>query len=417
MKRPMIDVARSCWCDSDELRDFGGGYLRCEACGTLVGQSGLTDDETRVRDDEADYYGKRYWLEHQVDDLGLPDIYARARQDLPDRCVHWLQALLRYRRPPAKVLEVGAGHGAYTALLRAAGYDAVGLDVSPWVARFAEETFGIPYLVGPVEGQELDSASFDVVVANDVLEHLADPFETMRRCGELLKPGGVLVIQTPEYPSGRSYDELVESEDLFLEHMGSPSHEHLYLFSRSALEQLLDRIGLGFRVFERPVFRYDMFCFASAERLRGADDNDPEGALATSAVGRLVLALVDLRESLQVSETDRSERLRVINELDKQLAIAEKDRAARLAIIEQLNVALAESEADREVRLQGLQQLDAALRASEADRQARLARIEGLEATLRVLESVLRAARPVVTRRWIADQLDAILHPRDTPSR
>jgi 2-polyprenyl-3-methyl-5-hydroxy-6-metoxy-1,4-benzoquinol methylase len=393
MARQMIDVARACWCGAESLRDFGLGYLRCTSCETLVAQSGLTDDATRVRDDDVDYYGKRYWLEHQRDELGLPDIYTRARQDLPERCVHWLKALLRYRQPPARVLEVGAGHGAYTALLAWAGYDATALDLSPWVAEFAGTRFGVRYLVGPVEEQQLEPRSFDVVVANDVLEHLARPETTIRRCAELMKPDGVLVVQTPEYPSGRSYDQLVADDDLFLEHMRAPSKEHLYLFSRRGLERLLRDVGLVEVSFEEPIYPYDMLCVASASPL-ARSSSDPSELLGTASTAPLILALVDahdaLRDSdaaLKESEADRQARLEAIEQLDAALKESEADRQAQLEAIEQLDAALKESEADRQARLEVIEQLDAALKESEADRQARLEVIEQLDAALKQSEA------------------------------
>src|SRR3954452_407585 len=101
----MDHVLRSCWCGNERLREFGAGYLLCPVCDTLINQGGLTDEETRVANDDVDFYGRRYWLEHQRDELALPDMYDRARQDLPERCVHWLETLLRYRPPPARVLE------------------------------------------------------------------------------------------------------------------------------------------------------------------------------------------------------------------------------------------------------------------------------------------------------------------------
>ena len=205
----------------------------------------LRPEETLVADDEVDYYGKRYWLEHQRDELGLPDIYERARLDLPERCVHWLKALLRYVRPPARVLEVGAGHGAYTALLQWAGYDATALDLSPWVAEFARKHFGISYLVGPVREHELAPQSFDVVVANDVLEHLADPSEDVRSWAALLKPDGLLVVQTPEFNPERSYEMLLAEGDPFLDHMQRAGTEHLYLFSRASIRAAAFGRGLG----------------------------------------------------------------------------------------------------------------------------------------------------------------------------
>ncbi len=404
MLASMADVARSCWCGSDSLEEFGADYLRCTVCETLVGQAGLADEATLVRDDDVDYYGKRYWLEHQRDALGLPDVYVRVRQDLPERCVHWLKALLRYRQPPAKVLEIGAGHGAYTALLRWAGYDATALDLSAWVADFARARFGIPYLVGPVEGQKLKRRSLDVVVANDVLEHLADPLATMRRCVELLKPGGVLVIQTPEYPGGRTYQELVAVDDLFLKHMDAAT-EHLYLFSRKGLELLLERLGVGEVSFEEPVYPYDMLCVAGAAPLRPVEA-DPSALVTTSAAGPLVLALVDAHDAWQLSESDRAERLVALERLDASLKASEDDRRARLEVIERLEGSLKASDDDRRARLEVIERLEGSLKVSEDDRRARLEVIERLEGSLKVSEDDRRARLEVIER------LDAALRDR-----
>jgi glycosyltransferase involved in cell wall biosynthesis/2-polyprenyl-3-methyl-5-hydroxy-6-metoxy-1,4-benzoquinol methylase len=353
----MVDVRRPCWCGRDDLRAFGAGYLRCAACDTLVGQVGLTDDETLVRDDDADFYGKNYWLEHQSSDLGLPDIYDRVRQDLHERCVHWLKTLLRYWPPPARVLDMGAGHGAYTALLNWAGYDAIALDLSAWVAEFAKTRFDIQYLVGSVEEQQLPRHSLDAVVANDLLEHLPDPLGTMRHCVELLRPDGVVVIQTPEFQIGRSYEELVADDDLFLQHIGRARKEHLYLFSRKSLRQLLTKVGIKHLAFEEPVYPYDMLCVASQAKLRRRDV-EPNKLLANKP---LVLALINAHDAWQLSEADRADRLTVIEALDEELKASEVDRAMRLETIEKLEADLNDAGADRDARASVIEPLDKTL--------------------------------------------------------
>jgi 2-polyprenyl-3-methyl-5-hydroxy-6-metoxy-1,4-benzoquinol methylase len=364
----MAEVARACWCGADSLREFSPDYLRCTVCETLVGQAGLTDEETHVRNDEVDYYGKRYWLEHQRDALGLPDIYARARQDLPERCVHWLKTLLGYRRPPARILEVGAGHGAYTALLRWAGYDATALDLSAWVADFARKRFGVPYIVGPIEHQKRRRRSFDVVVANDVLEHLADPQAAMRRCVELIRPDGVIVIQTPEYRPESSYEELLAGQDPFLSHMQRAATEHLYLFSRKALELLFGRLGMGEVAFEDPIYPYDMLCVASAAPLERSEGDPSELVAAAKEAGPLLLALIDAHDAWQRSERDRADRLDTIGRLDGALRESEDDRKARLTVIEELDGLLKQSEKERQAQQKVIERLEAALEQSEVAR-------------------------------------------------
>jgi 2-polyprenyl-3-methyl-5-hydroxy-6-metoxy-1,4-benzoquinol methylase len=342
-------VERVCWCGGESLAEFGGDYDRCPHCETLVARNGLTPEQTLVRDDDSDFYGKRYWLEYMRDTYGYPDIHARARQDLPERCVYWLKALLRYRRPPAKVLEVGAGHGGYTALLGWAGYDAIALDLSPWVADFARARFGIQYLVGPAEDQTIEPASLDVVIANDVVEHLPQPEVSVGRWRELLKPDGILVLQTPNYPLGRSYADLLADEDWFLEHMRK-STEHLYLFSRPALELLLARVGLPEILFEDPIFPYDLCCIASAQPLH-PESGHVDVLLSTSQTGPLALALVDAHDEAQ--------------RLGLALRRSEDDRRDKLAEIDRLSAMLAEGDADRREHLLAIERLEAAVREAE----------------------------------------------------
>src|SRR5260370_288880 len=153
-------VVRPCWCGNAELAPFSPEYLTCRRCGSLVSLCGLTPDQVQVRDDGADYYGKSYWLEHQTDELKLPSIEERAFSDLAGRCVYWLRNLLRYCLPPGRVLELACAHGGLVALMRSAGFDATGLEVSPWVVDFARETFQIPTICGPLEEQRLEAGSF-----------------------------------------------------------------------------------------------------------------------------------------------------------------------------------------------------------------------------------------------------------------
>src|SRR5205807_6303767 len=95
-----------------------------------------------------------------------------------------------------------------------------------------------------------------------VMEHLPDPVATIGHCLDLLKPDGVMVVQTPGLPEGTTYEEMVAANDYFLNHMNGLSAEHLYLFSRKAAAELFGRLGAAVR-FEPAIFaQYDMFFVA-----------------------------------------------------------------------------------------------------------------------------------------------------------
>jgi SAM-dependent methyltransferase len=279
---------RACWCGHPQLEPYSDDYRVCRACGTLVSRA----PQVEV------LYSREYWTERQTGHHGLPDIRERARLDLPERCTHWLRRLLELRLPPGRVLEVGCAHGGYVALLGWAGFEATGTEISPWMSRFAHETFGVRVLTGHVENQDFEEGSFDVIVLNDVIEHLPDPLRTMGHCAKLLAKSGFFVIQTPEYIEHLSYADLRATNDLFLKHMDRNNEEHLYLFSRRSAGVFFSRLGFPRLDFSNPVYSYDMSFAASRSPLEPNDEAAVVDALSRAPVGRLVQALLDkARES------------------------------------------------------------------------------------------------------------------------
>jgi 2-polyprenyl-3-methyl-5-hydroxy-6-metoxy-1,4-benzoquinol methylase len=294
MPEPTITSPRACWCGAAVLAAYSDDYSVCKTCGTLVTRADVRAADLTVTHDQDELYSKDYWLRRQSAKHGLPSLEQRTRTDLPERCVHWLKLLLARRLPPAKVLEIGCAHGGYVALLRWAGYDAHGTEMSPWIVNYARETFGVPVTAGPIEGQAFAPGSLDVIVLNDVIEHLTDPVATLGHCARLLKPGGFFIIQTPEYKEHLSHADILATGDIFNTHMKGKSDEHLYLFSRRSAQELFARLGFPVVACENPIFAYDLFFTASREPLPAHDEAAVAAALcAQPPTGRLVLALLD----------------------------------------------------------------------------------------------------------------------------
>ncbi len=242
----------------------------------------------------------------------------RARADLPERAVFWLSTVLRFRRPPGRMLELGCGPGAFVGILAQAGFEAEGLELSPAVVELARRHFGVTVHCGPLEEQALPSEQYCGVSAFDVLEHLPDPVGTLERAVELLEPGGWLLLQTPGFrdPAG-GYEEMVEKSDHFLEHL--KPEEHLTLFSENSLRMLLARVGLEHVQFMPALYDYDMYAIASREPLVELEPEAASQALLASPSQRMALALLDLtkekeavRERWQTAEEDRRQRMKII---------------------------------------------------------------------------------------------------------
>lgn len=314
-----------CWCGNYELSSFSNTYLLCANCQTLVLREWPEERIFAVELDERDFYGKSYWFEHQENDLRFGNIVNRARTDLPERVLHWLRTLLKYKCPPGSTLELGCSHGGFVSILRWAGFEASGLELSPWVVDFANQAFQIPMHQGKLEDQNIEPASLDAIVLMDVLEHLPDPVATITAAAGLLKEDGILIVQTPAYPEGLSFNRLQDENNPFLLMFQPP--EHVYLFSQSSIRQFLDRCNLPYIQFEPAFFsQYDMFFVASRNPLNTNPSDAIEQALLSTPGGRLVLALldknaesIDLKERLQEAETDRAARWEQIVQYDSWL--------------------------------------------------------------------------------------------------
>jgi 2-polyprenyl-3-methyl-5-hydroxy-6-metoxy-1,4-benzoquinol methylase len=333
---------RYCWCGNEKLSCFSDEYSICDVCDTLISQAGLDDEQIQVKDDNKDFYGREYWLSHQSQELGFPTIYQRARQDLSERCLYWLKTLLTYKLPPAKVLELGCAHGGSVALMKWAGFDATGLELSPWVVNFAKQAFDIKMLLGSIENQQLEPNSFDAIVLNDVLEHLPDPVAIVQHCITLLKHDGIIIVQTPNYIEGTTYPEMLKNNDTFLENL--KPIEHLYLFNKNSIRQFFEQLDCKFLQHKPALFDYDMYFIASHQLLIENNDQQINTSLSANSSGRIVQALLDkadeadkLQQKWLAAEADRDARLVIIERLAEQLAESETDRANRLILIEQLS--------------------------------------------------------------------------------
>jgi len=100
-----------------------------------------------------------------------------------------------------RLLDIGCGDGKLLGRMRDVGWEVVGIEPDHRAAERARKKHGLDVREASVEEAGFPEASFDVITMQHVLEHLIDPVGTLRECGRILRPGGRLVVLTPNSAS------------------------------------------------------------------------------------------------------------------------------------------------------------------------------------------------------------------------
>jgi len=152
------------------------------------------------------------------------------------------------RRSGLRIFEVGAGEGATLRAAKEHGlatYTAGVELVAP--ERDAPNPSGVDlFLIGDFETMDIGvfGGGFDAVICADVLEHLRDPWTSVRRMSQLLKPGGVLLSSIPNFRNHRALSPILFRGDFQYAEAGLLDRSHLRFFCRANVRDLFEQAGL-----------------------------------------------------------------------------------------------------------------------------------------------------------------------------
>jgi 2-polyprenyl-3-methyl-5-hydroxy-6-metoxy-1,4-benzoquinol methylase len=135
-------------------------------------------------------------------------------------------------------VDVGCAGGFFLSVLREAGWLVAGVVLSPQIASHARARFGIVELhVGTLDTAPHTDQSFDLITMWDVVEHVPDPVALLAHARRLLKPNGVLLLETQNVDS--RFAKLLGKRWQHYKHQ-----EHLYHFNPATVQRLLQAAGL-----------------------------------------------------------------------------------------------------------------------------------------------------------------------------
>jgi 2-polyprenyl-3-methyl-5-hydroxy-6-metoxy-1,4-benzoquinol methylase len=149
-----------------------------------------------------------------------------------------MRLMMLGNNPAGKLLDIGCGGGRYLHRMQRRGWEVEGIDFDEQATQRVTERYGIKTYTGDLLAAGLPEASFDAITMSHTIEHLVDPATTLRECLRLLRPGGKLIVVTPNVDSSAAA--------LFGPFWrGWEPPRHLQLFSTSTLERFLSQAGFG----------------------------------------------------------------------------------------------------------------------------------------------------------------------------
>jgi SAM-dependent methyltransferase len=210
------DLVRTYRASGDEL--LVDRLVRCRACGLQY-----INPRPRATDIVQAY--------SEGDDHAYVSQVSARERTFTDAVAH-IEKLLPGR---GRLLDIGTAAGAFLAAARSREWQVEGCEPNRWLARWGSCRYGIPIRTGELFDHYFTPQSFDVVTLWDVIEHTPDPARVIGTARELIRPGGLVVVNYPD--SGSWIARALGRRWPFL------SSVHLYYFTRETMKSLLKRHG------------------------------------------------------------------------------------------------------------------------------------------------------------------------------
>jgi glycosyltransferase involved in cell wall biosynthesis/2-polyprenyl-3-methyl-5-hydroxy-6-metoxy-1,4-benzoquinol methylase len=217
----------------DRIDTPGTQVVRCTHCGLVY----LTPRLKNLYDNYtlSDEYLHKFYLPDQQRRglLTLDGCIDHAR----NRVIHarWLDEIKPYRLHN-RVLDIGCAIGLFLEAVRHEGWQAFGVEPSRALGEYGSQRFGLDIFQGELHERVFPDDYFDVVTLWEVLEHLHDPMNTLREACRVLRPGGLLLLSTPNWHS--------LGQDLLQDDWDNLVTDHFQFFTQDTLRQMLQAAGL-----------------------------------------------------------------------------------------------------------------------------------------------------------------------------
>lgn len=175
-----------------DLKEFE--VLRCASCQTAWRSNMYTPEQVAAMYEDEPYEEHPFFgYDSDAETLRKVPRFRRFEQGLE---------VVEREVGVGRLLDVGCGAGTFMAIAAARGWDVYGVEMNDALVAEAEKAVGEGRVVcGAFEALDPEDAKYDVITLWDVIEHVLDPVSFIERAQRMLRPGGVIVICTPDEES------------------------------------------------------------------------------------------------------------------------------------------------------------------------------------------------------------------------
>ena len=140
-----------------------------------------------------------------------------------------------------RLLDVGCGGGRFLRRMKKNGWQVEGSDFDDQVANEVMDKYGIHVHTGDLKEINLSDNSFDAITLSHTIEHLYDPLESIKRCHQLLKKEGKLIVTTPNANS-------LSHQRYGKYWRGLEPPRHIQIFTPNSLSSIIVRAGFSNKI-------------------------------------------------------------------------------------------------------------------------------------------------------------------------
>lgn len=227
----------SFWGDSQDADVSVAGFAhdQCTDCSTVFA------NPRPLPESLARFYNRLEGRDDQAIVAASLQYYADpARRDA--RIIDYLAPLLK-RRSTGRLLDFGCGAGWFAAMSRDAGFETDAIEQMPAAVEAGRDVLDLTNIRVGDETSIPQEPTYDVIVSNNVIEHMNDPAGLAERVRRALKPGGLWMLNFPS-ADAEMFKSFGPASYFFM------TPYHLTHFTEAGMAMLLKRSGFGAVSFE-----------------------------------------------------------------------------------------------------------------------------------------------------------------------